>query len=211
MSGVTDNWVGWRFKNEHEDLGMFGERLWSNIFRGCGLFYIPLKDLPPINGKGPRLQGSDAILPDFQVTGQRQAFVDSKCKSGPVLFKKANEWRHGIDRKDYESYSAVSEIQRTKCALAICEVYDSDDRERRNWRGALLLQTLGNLGPPIRGFSNQDHMIYWPRDRFAELVPGMSPERMWRIAEGQMQPDAELRAGLLKVLSSKETIQGRIW
>src|SRR5688572_5556373 len=102
--GVTDEWVRWRFRNGHEPLGEFGERLWSRLFVGCGMFYVPFKDFPIINRQGPRLRGSDAILPDFQVSGQRTALVDSKCKSGPVLYRKANEWRHGIDKKDFDSY-----------------------------------------------------------------------------------------------------------
>lgn len=210
MTWETNDRIRWRFTNEHEPLGNFGERLWANIFRGCGLFYIKLADLPAINRKGPRLQGSDAILPDFQVSGQRTVFVDSKCKSGPVLYRKAGEWRQGIDRKDYESYVAISEIQRNKALLAICEIFTNEDRKAaREWSGALLLQTLGTLGKPIAGFSNQDHMLYWPRSRFAVLAAGTSPLRLWQLAHGAAEPDDDLRKALRSVIESSEVIQGR--
>ena len=210
MPGETNDWVRWRFINGHEPLGDFGERLWSSIFCSSGMFYIKFADLPIVNRKGPRLQGSDAILPDFQVSGQRTVLADSKCKSGPVLYRKANEWRHGIDRKNYESYLAVSEIQRAKCCLAICEIFTNEDRNAsREWSGALLMQTLGKLGKPIGGFSNQDHMLYWPRSSFAVVSPGTSPLRLWSMAQGECEADDEMRHVLRSVIESSEVIQGR--
>lgn len=211
MIGVTDDWVRWRFTNLHEPLGEFGEALWSNLLRGSGLFYIPLKDLPAINGKGPRLQGSDAILPDFHVNGMRNAFVDSKCKSGPVMYFKANELRQGVDRKCWESYQAISEIQRQKCVLAIAEIFTRCDQQRegREWSGALLMQTLGRLGPPISGFNTMEHMVLWPRAKFVELVPGTSPLRLWELAKQNRQVDDDLRDAIRRVIESREDIQGR--
>jgi len=213
-SGETHDWVRWRFINKHEELGDFGERLWSHIFRGCGLRYIKLADLPAMNGRGPSLQGdSDETLPDFEISGQqRRAYVDSKCKSGPVMFYKANEMRQGVDTRCWESYKTISEIHRQKCILAIAEVFTLCDKQQpsnREWSGALLMQTLWRLGPPIKGFSTMDDMVLWPRSRFAEIVPGTSPLRFYGLGTGQVEVDAELKERILRVLTAPEVIQGR--
>lgn len=212
--GETSDWVRWRFINKHEDLGEFGERLWSNIFRGCGLRYIKFADLPAVNGRGPHVQGgSEETLPDFEVGSHvRRAYVDSKCKSGPVMFYKANEMRQGVDERCWRAYSAVSEFNRQKCILAIAEVFSLCDKQQtgdREWRGALLMQTLGRLGKPLEGFSTMSDMVLWPRDRFAEIVPGTSPQRFYGIATGQVEVDQELKERVLRVVNSPETIQGR--
>jgi hypothetical protein len=184
--------VLWRFRNKHEPLGEFGERLWSRIFDGCGMFYVPFKDLPAVNGKGPRLQGTDAthaMLPDFEVTGtgrRRRAYVDSKCKHQPVLYRNANELRHGIDRKNWEAYEAIGAINRQRCILAVAEIFEADGYE---WSGSLLMQTLGKLGKPIAGFSNQDHMVYWSRRSFQQVAQA-SPSELWELANGTLFPDA---------------------
>lgn len=203
--GETEEWVYWRFQNGREELGAFGERLWSRIFEGCGMYYIPLKDLPAVNGKGPRLQGNDAILPDFDVSGRTRAYVDSKCKTQPVNFHKANELRHGIDRRCWESYAAVSEINRQKFVLAIAEIFESDGHE---WSGTLLMQTLGMLGNPIPGFSNQAHMVYWPRCAFTSIGT-LLPLEIWDLSNGDAQPDEIVQSNIARVFQRRELIQAR--
>lgn len=200
MTYETDSWVYWRFKNGHENIGAFGEQLWSRIINGCGFFYIKLADMPAVNRKGPRLTGSDAILPDFQVSGRRQCFIDSKCKTGPVLFGKANELRHGIDLKCWESYQAISGITRQRCALAICELFDRD--QNGEWSGTLMLQTLGALGRPSFGFSTQSHIVYWPRSRF-HIIAQSQPLGLWAMAHGRVEVDAETRREVESVLANK--------
>lgn len=198
----------WRFKNQQIDLGKFGESLWSRLVLSCGMFYVPLKDLPAINGKGPRLQGSDTILPDFDISGKRRAYLDSKCKSHPVLFAKAGELRHGIDGKDVESYSAISGVNRQKCLIGVIELFRVDEHE---WSGSLLMESLGKLGDPIRGFSTQRHMVYWPRSRFIE-VHQLPPDEMLRIASGGEVWDAELRRAVAEMFCKPEPpIQARFF
>lgn len=214
MTSVTDSWVLWRFRNRHEDLGKFGERLWSRIMCDCGLMYVPLKDLPAINGKGPRMRGagSDVILPDFDVTsGRRRAYMDSKCKTGPVLYEKANEWRQGIDRKDLVDYESMSAINRQKCFIALVEIF-TDEKNPGEWSGTLLMQTLGELGSPIRGVSTQSHMVYWPRRKFVQ-VGTMEPKQIWDVSNGLEQTPESIRHEVGRLFARKEStaIQGRLF
>lgn len=209
MKDPDDNWVLWRFRNRHEPLGPFGESLWANIIDSCGLYYVQLSTLPALNHKGPRLQGSDAILPDFDVSGRMNAFVDSKAKSQPVEFRLAHELRHGIDRKCYESYSAVAGIQRRKCALAIVEIFKQNGNA---WSGALLIQTLHALGGSVNGFSDQEHMCYWPRKRFVE-IGSIDPAPLWRMAHCGEKPPESVIDGVNEVLKRQPDpqIQARMF
>lgn len=203
---MNDHNIYWRFRNKHEPLGEFGERLWKQVMLDCGFFYIQLSTLPALNGNGPRLQGSDAILPDFEINGQRRAYMDSKAKTAPVLYRNANELRHGIDRKCLEAYEAISGINRQKCALGIVELFDEDET---TWSGTLLIQTLGVLGSPIRGFSNQDHMVYWPRRSFVEIASYREMD-LWQIASGEAKASEETKVALRAFFARPDPpIQGR--
>lgn len=210
MSNVTNEWVYWRFQNGHEPLGEFGERLWQNVFGASGMLYIPLKDLPAVNRKGPRMQGNDTILPDFDVTGKQRAYVDSKCKKKPVEYRNAgNELRHGIDRKCWEAYDAIGGLNRQRVILALVELFNADGRE---WSGTLLAQTLGCLGEPIRGFSNQGHMVYWPRRSFEVVANALPATTLWGIAKEGDRVTPEIRDSICRVFSKKEpAIQTRMF
>lgn len=201
MSDMTNNNVLWRFRNGREDLGPFGERLWSKVILGCGLFYVKFADLPCVNGKGPRLTGSDLVLPDFEVSGMRRAYMDSKCKNRPVLYRNANELRHGIDRKYFEAYESVSAINRQRCILGLCEIFQEDGY---TWSGTMMMQTLGELGRPIAGFSNQDYMVYWPRQKFHE-IGNFEPLDLWELASGELTIDDETRAEVHQFFSRNES------
>jgi hypothetical protein len=205
---MTEDNILWRFRNGHEPLGPFGERLWSKVWSDCGFFYIPLATLPALNGKGPRLQGNDTILPDFEVTNNgRRAYMDSKAKTGPVLFRKANEWRHGIDRKNFEHYETMSGINRQKCLLGIVELF-SDESNPWNWSGRLLMQSLGRLGSPCKGFSTQTHMVYWPRASFSEIGQ-LAPLEIWNAARGQHDVSDKIRHAVNAFYGiSEKPIQG---
>jgi hypothetical protein len=205
---IGDNtWVYWRFRNGHENLGAFGESVWANAITQSGLFYIQLSTLPALNRRGPRLQGNDAILPDFHVSGRRNAYIDSKCKTKPIRFRKANELRHGIDKKDRENYEAISGINRQKCLIGVLELFCENETD---WSGALLLQSLSKLGKPIAGFSNQAHMCYWPRAAF-EQVGRLHPQELWQLARGEFQLSDSTKAAIDGVLEHKPAIQGMIF
>jgi hypothetical protein len=183
MTVCTNDWVLWRFRNEHDNLGDFGELLWSRIISSSGLYYVQLSTLPALNGKGPRLQGNDVILPDFEITGgtkRRRAYMDSKCKTRRVLFEKANELRHGFNATAIESYEWLGALNMQKCCLGVIELLEEDGA---TWSGRVLIQTLARLGPSIRGFSNQSHMVYWPCWKFVELAT-LTPASIWSVAQG---------------------------
>lgn len=207
----SHEWVKYRFHNGHEPLGEFGERLWSQIILDCGMQYIKFADLPIVNGKGPRVQGGESTLPDFDVSGggkRRRAYLDSKCKNGPIEYRNAKEWRHGIDKKSWQSYQTVSEFNQQRCFLAIVEIFDDADKPYE-WSGTLMMQSLGVLGKPIIGHSNQSHMVYWPWKKF-EVVGRYPPGDLWAIANGTAKISEETKSAIEKLFSRSELpIQGR--
>lgn len=155
------------FKASEKQLGDFGEQLWSNVFRASGVNYIPLSKINV--GGAPMLVGAGSrgtVLPDFDCTsGEWAAYVDSKCKSQSVRYRKLDQERHGIDRPNWLAYRRVGAQFRKSAALAICELHDDEMR----WSGSLLIETLDHLGEPFDGESNQAHMVYWRRKAFTFL------------------------------------------
>jgi hypothetical protein len=163
-----------------DEIGRFGEALWARVFEGSGMNYIPLHRM---NGQGaPMAQGrSKMILPDFDVAGEEfTAFVDSKAKHQSVLFRRLSEVRHGIDRSNWEHYRRIAVQYKKSCGLGIVELFNHMEQ----WSGSLLIESLANLGEPIRGFSTENHMVYWPRKRFVDL-DSWSAIDLHRIARGQ--------------------------
>lgn len=213
MNGMTDENVIWRFKNGHEPLGPFGERLWTQVFNQCGFLHVPLATLPVRNGKGPRLQGSDDVLPDFEVTtmgiDRQRVYIDSKCKSHPVFFVKGREWRHGIDKRNYQHYDAIAGMHKQKCLLGIVELFR--DEENREWSGTLLVNSLGRLGVPFDGFSSLKDLVLWPRSRFYD-VGRYEPSRLFGLAYGNNEALASTKKRLTDAfVIRRETIQTRLW
>jgi hypothetical protein len=179
-------------------LGGFGESLWSKVFASSGFRYIPLCD---IEHKGaPMMEGSsEIILPDFDVVGDGwSVYVDSKAKTQPILFRKTNEVRHGIDAKNYKHYVAAGIAARKGTGVAIVELFQCD---RTEWSGSLLVEMFRNLGSPIKGFSTQAHMVYWNRMQFVELGSFQAGELM-EIASGAIK--VSYRDELSSMLSTED-------
>lgn len=114
------------------------------------------------------------ILPDFQVSGGRfNVFADSKAKRHPVVYRHAQEERHGINRRNWEHYATIAERSGQVCCIAIFECFR--DEEVMCWSGALLLQSLPKLGfPPAT--SGRTEMVFWPRRSFINLG-SLDPEQ----------------------------------
>ena len=207
MSGMTNNNVIWRFRNGHESLGPFGEYVWSNVIAACGFFYVQWSSLPALRNKGPRLQGADYILPDFDIsTGRRRVHMDSKCKTQVVRYRNANELRHGFNQVDLNDYQAVAAINRARCVIGVIELFAEDGT---TWSGCLLAQTLAKLGPFIPGFSDQEHMGYWPRNSFS-VIKAMEPLELWEAANGgDVDVDRKRIASVLD--SPSDVIQTRMF
>ena len=164
------------------ELGRFGEALWGAVFRQSGFGFIPLCRIE--RGGAPVIEGVDEIvLPDFEVLCQRHAvLLDSKAKRRAVLFRKANEIRHGIDRRLWEHYRRAAQIARKRAGLGVIELWEDD---AKTWSGALLVECFPNLGRPFGGFGSQPHMVYWPRKRFVDLDSHPADDLML-LAKGEL-------------------------
>lgn len=164
-------------------LGDFGERVWEHIFKASGIRYIPLHKIN--NGGAPMLEGKTRIvLPDFECIMNREpVFVEVKAKTQSVIFRRQNQQRHGINYRNFKDYIEAAYESSKKCGIALIELFR--DGPALQWSGSLLVESLGNLGPPIRGFSNQSHMVYWPRKRFCDL-DSWSALELLKIWKGQL-------------------------
>lgn len=167
-----------------EERGRFGEAFWKKVFVASGLRYISLADIR--EGGAPLARGKDSIvLPDFDVSGEGEcAYIDSKVKGGPVLWRKTGEWRHGIDAKNYRQYQEMGWTNRKLAGLAIIELF-SDERMQDEWSGRLLIESFLNLSKPIAGTSNQHHMVYWPAKRFSD-IDSLGADELFAVCGGRM-------------------------
>jgi len=210
--------ASFRRASESQDtdaLGRLGEKVWSNIMLGGGFNYIPLCELPPKNGQGPRMRGCDTVLPDFDAnTRQRRFYLDAKCKSHYAVYRNAgNEKRHGIGQKYWHAYSDIS-IQNTQRAmLGVVELFA--EHGTWHWSGSLLAQTLGKLGrphfqhgTPIRGFKD---MVFWPVSKFRVLAVGISPSELMRMAHEPVSWRTDIAKELLTIASEPEFIQANLF
>jgi len=188
------------------ELGRFGEALWSAVFSASGVRYVPLCRIE--NGGAPMLEGNGRIvLPDFDAYGKGwTAFIDSKAKTNVVRFNLAKELRHGIDRRNWEEYLRCGVVARKKTGIAIVEVFGETKSE---WSGALLIESLRNLNPPIAGFSNQEHMVYWPRKRFVELDT-LNPLELFEVAKN-VRPAPSYREELRQIFNFDAEFQGDLF
>lgn len=164
-------------------LGGFGEKLWANVFRQSGFSFIPLHKIE--RPGAPMIEGREAIvLPDFELLGRNwTAYIDSKAKRRSVVFRLANETRHGIDADKWEHYQRTGALSRRNVGLAVVELF-SETLDR--WSGSLLVEAFVNLGKPIRGFSDQAHMVYWPRKRFCD-IDSLSPLELVGLYNGRLE------------------------
>jgi hypothetical protein len=182
-------------KLSRDGLGRLGEEIWPAVIKAAGLRYIPLARIE--TGSAPKLDGaSKTVLPDFDVYGfKRAVWLESKAKTRCVLFRLATEERHGIDRAKLEQYLRCRSETRKRCGLAILELFKADGKA---WSGTLLIESLANLGMPIAGFGNQEHMVYWPRKRFVDLDT-WSPAEVVKRAAGAVCPS--YRTELMRIFS----------
>lgn len=191
-----------------EELGRFGEKLWSLIFEKTNLNYIPLHEAS--RSGAPMMRGQErVILPDYEVDSFSlpAVFADSKAKRHPVYYRHAHEWRHGIDRRNYEHYQKISGLKRKHCALVIFEAFQ--DEQDGLYSGALLGQTLDKLSVPFgqHGLAG-NQMIYWPRFRFDE-IGRLAPTEVADLFRGRPVPAVEqFKDPLWAMLGHDASIQG---
>jgi hypothetical protein len=64
-----------------------------------------LDQLPVVDGRGPRILGSDLPFPDLEATKRGRAVaVEVKRKSGATWGRLSQQLEHGIDRRAYDGY-----------------------------------------------------------------------------------------------------------
>lgn len=211
----TEQRESFRISKDFDRLGKFGERLWGNIMKSSGFTYVPLCDLPPANGKGPRMQGTGDILPDFDSTTKgRRFYLDSKVKKHYAVFRNAcNESRHGVDRKCYEAYTTIAIQNRSKSLLGIVELFGADGTD--HWSGTLLVQSLSTLGYPRPQVGNPTHrykdMVLWPRDRFIVLAEGLPALTLVRMSHEVSPEWNRIGQRLADVVALPEVKQQRLF
>lgn len=168
-------------------LGRLGETVWKHVISGSGFLYVSLCEIAERGAPMARGSNQNIVLPDFEaMNGGRCFCLDSKCKARNVLYRKRNELRHGIDRRNFEQYVAFGAVSNRHCGIGIVEL--KDGRTER-WSGSLMLGMFSLIGSPLSGFSNQEHMVYWPVRRFTE-VARFSKQELWDCYVGRLQYDA---------------------
>jgi hypothetical protein len=185
-------------------LGLLGEAISANVFKSCGAYVIPLKDIT--NGSAPMMatHGQRIVLPDFDVALEGETFyVDSKCKTSPVLYRLKRQFRHGIDLKNYVAYRQAGDTYRKRVGLLLLELYT--DESHTEWSGSLLAGRLDKLGEPIAGASSQRHMVYWPRSAFHQLG-SLTRDQVRRLQAGIIDQECDFTDSILATfLPRKQT------
>jgi hypothetical protein len=143
--------------------GRSGEEIVADWLKKRECYIIPSYDYSGEDGdKAPKLQGlwEGHPVPDLDCSRNGHRFwVEVKTKEKPVLWRRDNELRHGIELRLLEHYQTVQMISGCPCYLFIFEELS----------GHLLAETLGRLGEPYTGTDRGRKMAYWPRDRFRIL------------------------------------------
>ena len=180
-----------------EQLGEFGESFWKSVFQSSGMRYVSLCNIA--EGGAPLARGDDKIvLPDFDTYGDDwTALIDSKVKSGPILWRKSGELRHGINKSSYQNYQRFGVLSVKRAGLAIVELFKDCDTKIR-WSGSLLVESFINIEPPIDGFNEKPAKVYWPRKRLSDLDT-LTAEELFLVVE--RKKEASYRAELCQIFS----------
>jgi len=169
-----------------ERQGKLGEAVCENVMKASGVYYIPLCRIADSGAPMAVASGDKKILPDFDIAGEGvNAYLDAKCKTKSIRYRKTGQVRHGINKRNYESYVAMGVLQHKQCGLFIVELLDAEDR----WSGTLLCESFLGLGEPINGFNEPQPKVYWPRDRFSSLG-SFSAESLVGITKGSVTVEA---------------------
>lgn len=160
--------------------GDLGEKTFRRVLAASGLSHIPLQAIAC--GGAPMMKGPQSVvLPDFEVSyDYHRVYFDVKLKGGAVLYRIANEYRHGIDEHSYRHYAEMQARMRQPVCLAVLECFVDYNRPDE-WSGSLLVNSFPGMGEPAQrytytqknpesGRSETTRMVYWPRSRFVEVA-----------------------------------------
>ena len=139
----------------------------QHIGRAFAQYYpvIPLANLQPENGQGPRTLGEDRIvLPDFAVAAKDFGYFDVKVKAASNYYRNWNRDEHGINLAHFDAYRTFEQRFERHVALVVAELNT----------GKLLACTLSDLtafgDPRIGTWSNNGaQSINWNRMAFTEV------------------------------------------
>ena len=186
---MTDEQIMQCFRDASEQkLGDIGESVLSAVLKSSGFHYIPLSKIDTGSAPMSESKNGRVVLPDIQAISTNgeliDVFIDAKCKTGPVFWRKTSQWRHGIDRKNWIAYRRCGELYRKQCGIGIVELFENAD-DTSVWSGRIWCESLKNLGEPYAGESNQSHMVYWRQKQFCNLDT-FSPSELLAIAKGKL-------------------------
>jgi len=177
-----------------EQLGAFGEAIWSKVLASSGWTYISLTKIceggaPMARGRG----GNNLILPDLSAFKDgRSVFVEAKAKTQSIVYRNRKQERHGIDQKNYEHYRQVQYGTGRPCCIGLVELWrESREDQSLYWSGSLLFEKLNDLLDPRSEHPETPRKVYWPRDSFPELISGCEPRELFQLANGEMQLNFE--------------------
>jgi hypothetical protein len=171
--------------------GRVGEEICKNVLTEAGVRYYSLCDI--CNGGAPLLEGKGAeIAPDFRVginCGHYKtfAYLDAKAKTGPVLWRKTNQYRHGINERNYQAYKSVAAFEQVACGIFVVELF-TDENTVNKWSGTILIGSFARLGPPEYGINEPQPKVYWARKRL-RVLGELSPKELGEIAHGSVVPN----------------------
>jgi len=186
-------------------LGKFGERVWANVLVNSGYGVVQLAEATEYGAAV--IHGKNMILPDIEAYGQRRIYIDSKAKKHPVYYRNGYQWRHGINKRNYEHYRDIAGTQLQGFALGVLECFR--DESNSEWSGSLLFGPFTHIGKPIGGSGEPVPKVYWPRDRFVCLAM-LSPCEMWDCSRSR-QSCPSVKSALDELLIERKRVQRRMF
>ena len=137
--------------------GEKGQDLVSAALRADGWLVMPIHQIPPHDGHGPRLEGAGEgiTLPDFRATKLGYSLaLDVKTKAEPTMGRLTEVPEHGIDRPCWEAMREYE--RRTEEAVFLVVVEWSS--------GEILAARISHLRPRLSVMRGVP-MAYFPRSQ----------------------------------------------
>jgi hypothetical protein len=187
--------ASWFRNASKEQKGDYGEDLWTNVLIEANYRLVLLHKIE--DGGAPLMKGKGSfVLPDFEGHScsayRHSILLDSKVKAGPVMFRLKKQWRHGINKSNYQDYLTCGEIMSRPSGIAILECF-TDEMTQNEWSGSLLVQSFKNLGAPLpEVMRERPPKVYWPRKSFVQLGR-FTPSEIHEIRCGSRVPNYEAK------------------
>lgn len=149
--------------------GTWGEKIAIKWLQKQGWYVIPVSLID--NGGAPKAVGllKSIVLPDLQIAGKGGSrWVEVKTKRNPIHFRKARQWRHGIDQPKWDAYLSVETESQIPGDLAIIQIRPGPEAEPEPM---LLIAPFDQLQNSAKHEPGKDGpMVYWATEKF-EIFP----------------------------------------